>query len=138
MGNTAERKDKTERLFRGGVFYKHPSTIWDPINTEIVARIIKGILQRGDKITSIAETADKFNCSKSTAQKVLDSLCDENILSKIHGKGYYVNYDIAERMDALEESYMSELEEILNRYISRAKKIGMGKDEILRMVQNNL
>jgi len=138
MGEVIRKSEKTEHLFRGGVLYKHPSTIWEPIKTEIVAMIIKGILQRGDKITSIAETAEKFNCSKSTAQKVLDALCEENILSKIHGKGYYVSYDIAERMDALEESYMSELDEILIRYISRANKIGMGKDEILRNVQDKL
>lgn len=138
MGEVIRKNEKTEHLFRGGVLYKHPSTIWEPIKTEIVAMILKGVLQRGDKITSIAETADKFNCSKSTAQKVLDALCEEKVLSKIHGKGYYVCYDIGERMDLLEENYMSEMDEILMRYISKAQKIGWGKDEILKKVQDKI
>lgn len=135
MENT---KRKPEHLFRGGVLYKHPSTIWEPIKNEIVAMIIKGVLGKGDKVTSIAETAEKFNCGKSTAQKVLDSLCEENVLCKIHGKGYYVSNTIEDKMEEIEKNYMEELDDAMLRYISKAQKIGLSNEEIVKRVKERL
>ena len=104
---------------------------------EILAMIINGEITNGDKVTSISETAQKFKCGKSTAQKVLDNLCQENILYKVHGKGYYVG-DINSSIENIKKTYMNGLDNYLLTYISMAQKIGWSKEEIVMKVKEML
>lgn len=127
-------------MFRGGgaYLYKHPSTIWEQIKEEIIAMIITGELRNGDKVTSIAETAGKYKCGKSTAQKVLENLCEEGVLYKLHGKGFYVGGDNEKMREELEKEYRDEMNKILLKYISKSKKIGMTNEEIMDEVESML
>jgi len=133
MGNETE---VFENLFGGGYNVNCPSTIWETMKNDILAMIINGDLTNGDKVTSISETAQKFKCGKSTAQKVLDNLCKENILYKVHGKGYYVG-DIQSNKEKIQKIYMSGLNNYLLTYISMAQKIGWSRERIITTVKEN-
>lgn len=122
--------------FTGGG-YNCPATVWEFMKNEILAMIINGELNNGDKVTSISETAQKFKCGKSTAQKVLDNLCEENILYKVHGKGYYVG-DINSNIEKIEKIYMTGLNNYLLTYISMAQKIGWSKEKIMMKLKENI
>lgn len=131
MGNKGKLAD-----FTGGG-YNYPTTVWEFMKYEILAMIINGEITNGDKVTSISETAQKFKCGKSTAQKVLDNLCQENILYKVHGKGYYVG-DINSSIENIKKTYMNGLDNYLLTYISMAQKIGWSKEEIVMKVKEML
>lgn len=122
----------------GAYLYKHPSTIWEQIKEEIIAMIITGELRNGDKVTSIAETAGKYKCGKSTAQKVLENLCEEGVLYKEHGRGFFVNGDGDKMRKELEKEYLDEMNKILLKYISKGKKIGMTNEQIIEEVESML
>lgn len=137
-------KNRTE--VRGGVnymavseryFYKHPSSIWEQIKEDILALIICGKIAPGDKAPSIAEVTEKCNCSKTTAQKALESLCEEEILYLIPGRGFFVN-STKDIKNKIEDEYKESMEKTLQRFITMGKQIKMSDDEILKQVEKYL
>ncbi|MDE6017050.1 MAG: GntR family transcriptional regulator [Acetatifactor sp.] len=113
-----------------GYFYKHPSTIWEQIKEEILAAIICGDLQQGDKAPSLTEVTINFNCSRSTAQKVLESLCEAKILYIVPGRGLFVN-KAKEVIEQATTEYKESMEYLLQRYIAMGKRIKMTDEQIL-------
>lgn len=120
---------KTERIPEEYI-YKHPSTIWEQIKEEILASIICGDLQQGDKAPSLTEITINFNCSRSTAQKVLESLCEDKILYNVSGRGLFVN-KTKEVIEQATTEYKENMEYLVQRYITMAKRIKMTDEEIL-------
>jgi DNA-binding transcriptional regulator YhcF (GntR family) len=74
--------------------------LWNRIITDIELKIIAGIFRPGDKVSSIVAIARYYSVGKSTAQKVLEHLHGEGILTRQRGVGYYVSADegTAERL----------------------------------------
>lgn len=138
MQRKIDNYNPNEQKFVGKAYaYKHPSTIWEQIKNEIVVLIINGTLQSGEKVMSIAETAKTFNCGKSTAQKVLDSLTQDNILYKEHGVGYFVVND-PDIQTKLEKAYMVEMKNTLDKYLEMARKIKLDDKEIIERIKLSL
>lgn len=121
----------------GGFFtYAHPSTVWEPIRNEMIAALISGSLCKGDKVSSISETAEKYHCGRSTAQKVLESLAEEGIFRKIHGKGYFVNNDAD--IEGLKREYLSKMESYIESAAYMAKKINWPEEKTKALLDEKL
>ena len=130
-------KAKKRTYILGGYTYKYPFTIWEQIKDDIIALIIRGELNAGDKVPSLTEVAACYHCGRSTAQKALESLCETGILYMVQGKGFFVNK--AEGLkEQLVDEYKRNMADILKRYIAMGKRIGMTDEEILEEVRKKL
>lgn len=56
--------------------------------------IYKGILTPGEPTPSIAVLCRQFTCNRQTASKALAMLCDDGLLVRYPGLGYYVARDV--------------------------------------------
>ncbi|MGT2929768.1 aminotransferase-like domain-containing protein [Streptococcus dentasini] len=56
----------------------------------ILQRIEEGILKKGDKLPSIRQLSQEFNCSKDTAQRALFELKFQKLIYAVPKSGYYV------------------------------------------------
>ena len=121
----------------GGYTYKQPFTIWEQVREDIIALIICDELRPGDKVLSLTEVSELYNCGRSTAQKALESLSEAEILYMVPGKGFFVNK--AEGLkEQLATEYKENMADTLRRYIAMGKNIKMTDEEILNEVKNHL
>ena len=100
----------------------HPSTVWADIKKQIEFAIIDGTYKNACKMPSIAEVAEIYSCGKSTAQKVLEEMYNEGIITKQKGVGYFVKPFVREK---LLEKYMNVWETELNHSIKEAYLLGV-------------
>ncbi|WP_211749796.1 GntR family transcriptional regulator [Paenibacillus sp. Marseille-Q4541] len=66
--------------------------LYQQIINSIQADIMSGRLQPGDKVPSEKELTERYEVSRITAKKALDLLAEDEIISRIRGKGSYVNF----------------------------------------------
>lgn len=98
------------------------SKIWTDIKKQIEFAIIDGTYKNACKMPSIAEVAEIYSCGKSTAQKVLEEMYNEGIITKQKGVGYFVKPFVREK---LLEKYMNVWETELNHSIKEAYLLGV-------------
>lgn len=100
----------------------HPNTIWIDIKKQIEFAIINGTYKSADKMPSITEVAELYDCGKSTAQKVLEEMFNEGYITKQKGVGYFVKPFVR---DKLIDKYMKIWEQDLSHSISDAKLLNV-------------
>lgn len=108
--------------------------VWRKIKLEMIALI----LQNGfdyDKVYSIAEMTKKFGCGKSTAQKVLETLVKEKVLTSIKGVGFFVNKKDENLQERLKAEYQAAMDQVLDEYLLLSRQIGMTDDDIMAAVE---
>lgn len=129
-----------EQMFGGGG--KNLSdAIWKRVRLEMIALILKGEFENGQiygKTYSLTEMTQKFGCGKSTAQKVLDNMCDEKILYGVKGIGYFVNYREKGLVESLRKEYDEIMQCLLDEYISMGRKIGIDNRKFKEIVSGRL
>lgn len=105
----------------------HNNKIWLDIKSKIEYMIICGNLKVGEKVPSITEASVLFDCGKSTAQKVLDELCDEGIIQKKRGVGYFLKpYAREQILEKYKERWGYNLEKI----VSEINELHLDSDDI--------
>ncbi len=136
-----DKHEKRECVQEGGLqgeyCYKHPHTIWEQIREEIIVLIICGELRIGEKAPSLTEVTEKYHCGRTTAQKVMESLCESDILEVIPGKGFFVK-KTRNLKDILEKEYRETMEDTLKKYIVMGKHIGMTDEELIQQLLTSL
>lgn len=109
---------------------------WIHIKEKMVSDIIKGVYkpyttvknENGEKIQipaslpSIAEIAKIYGCGKSTAQKVLNEMCNNGILIRKNGVGYFIKPLVK---DKLRNEQIREIKKELERITYNAKELGI-------------
>lgn len=130
------QKNALKSTSRGG---KTTSTdkIWRRIKLEMIALILQNEFDY-DKVFSIAEMTQIFGCGKSTAQKVLETLVKEKILTSMKGVGFFVNKKDESLRERLKKEYKAAMDQALDDYLSLCKNIGMSKEDIIVGIEKRM
>lgn len=91
-----------------------------------------------DKVFSIAEMTQIFGCGKSTAQKVLETLVKEKILTSMKGVGFFVNKKDESLQERLKKEYQIAIDQALDDYLTLCKNIGMSKEDMIAAIEKRL
>ncbi len=106
--------------------------IYVQIADDIKNEIISGKLQAMDKLLSVRQYSAKYQVTALTIQRAVALLESEGIIHTQKGVGSFVNSDAPERL--CEEMVWEEVQD----FLSRMKKMGFGKGEILKKVKEGL
>lgn len=106
--------------------------IYVQIADDIKNEIISGKLQAMDKLLSVRQYSAKYQVTALTIQRAVALLESEGIIHTQKGVGSFVNSDAPERL--CEEMVWEEVQD----FLSRMKKMGFGKEEILKKVKEGL
>ncbi|RSU13799.1 GntR family transcriptional regulator [Vagococcus acidifermentans] len=108
-----------------------------PIYMQVAVQIEEGILQgsfkEGEQVPSTTEISKRFNINPATVLKGMNLLVTEGVLEKRRGLGMFVT---AEGLDILyKKRKESFLKEQLAQVIDEAKRLGIEKDDLLRIIE---
>ena len=107
--------------------------IYEQIYNEFAKLIFMKILKNGDKMPSVRELALLLHINPNTIQKSYKLLEKDNFIKSIKGKGNFVTFD----MEAY-NNYKSIYEDKLIKIIDDLLKLGIEKDEILKLVKERV
>ena len=109
-----------------------PDPIYEQITRQVKAQIISGELAEGLLLPSIRRLAHDLQISVITTKRAYDELEKEGFINTVGGKAPYVAVQNPER---LREKKMKIVEEKLAQAVDEAKLMGIGEDQIVRMLQ---
>lgn len=96
--------------------------------------IIEGHLKEGDKIPSKTQFAMEYNINPATALKGINMLVDEGIIYKKRGIGMFVSEGANKLICKKRKNKL--LNEQLVNLLNEAKKLGINKEEIKRIIDS--
>lgn len=105
--------------------------IYKQISSQFREMILNGEMVQGDYLPSIRALAQDLKISVITTLKAYDELAAEGLITAAKGKGYYVN---AQDMEMLREQHLRKLEANLTAAIECARVAGVGKDDVISML----
>lgn len=105
--------------------------IYKQISSQFREMILSGEVKQGDYLPSIRGLAQDLKISVITTLKAYDELAAEGLITASKGKGYYVN---AQDMEMLREQHLRKLEANITASIECARIAGVGKDEVISML----
>ncbi len=107
------------------------SVIWLDIKNDLEIKIINGTYKSAGRMPSISELTEIYSCGDSTAQKVLESLCAEGLLTKKRGIGYFLKPLCR---DKLVSKHMAMLEKRIENMIKEAHALNMDKGTLISLI----
>ena len=101
---------------RARVEASQTSNVWKGVKRDIELKILNGTFVAGERIPSVRKIAEDYDVGQTTAQKILNALCQEGIIESRRGVGYFVvpyirEQLISERKKSLERKVLSAVEE---------------------------
>lgn len=109
--------------------------IYEQIVSQIRQEILTGKLAAEEALPSIRKLAAEVGVSVITTKRAYEELEKEGLIRSVANKGFYVcRYN----RDYLREKQLIELEKQFTDAIAQAQKSGLGKKEILDMVEGLL
>lgn len=89
---------------------------WQDVKDDIEYKILTGVFAVGERIPTTRKIAEDYDIGLSTAQKVLNILCEEGVIESKRGVGYFVKPYTkeqiqTERRKKLEKDIMNAVEE---------------------------
>lgn len=124
-----ETKGRREKKFSPNV------NVWLEVKADIEIKIIVGEFPAGGRMPSIVKIAEMYGVGKTTAQKVLESLCEDGTIVNQKGVGYFVKLYEKERLLRVHEK---ELGNQFQKVIEYARKVGLSDEDVLRIVKEAL
>ncbi|MDR2166980.1 MAG: GntR family transcriptional regulator [Clostridiales bacterium] len=97
--------------------------------------ILAEIYQEGDLIISTPQISKLLSVNPATAQRAISVLSDQGIIEKKRGIGMAVA--CGARAAILAEQQANFHEKVVPEFIARARKIGIGGDELLKIVKES-
>lgn len=110
-------------------------SIYLQIGEMIETDILRGILLEEEQAPSTNELARRFTINPATAGKGLNLLIDQGILYKRRGIGMFVAPGAREKI--LEKRRAAFLEGRLKELLMEAERLGITRDEIIRMIEES-
>lgn len=108
-------------------------SIYEQIYDEFAKLIFLNVLKNGEKMPSVRGLALLLHINPNTIQKSYKLLEKNNFISSIKGKGNFVSFDI-EASNNYKNIFENKLMEIIDELI----KLGIEKDEIIKLVEERL
>ncbi len=106
--------------------------IYEQITEQIKAQVLKGLLGDGDVLPSVRALAKELKISALTVKKAYDFLEEEGFVVTVHGKGSFIS---AADASFLEEAWRREVEEGMERVVSKGREYGMSDDELRNILE---
>ena len=106
--------------------------IYEQLMDQVKNAIINGELSENEALPSVRALSGKLRISALTVKKAYDRLEEEGVVVTVHGKGTYVA--AADRQLALEARRKS-VEDDFAAAVSKAAAVGLGREEILEIVE---
>ena len=111
-----------------------------PIYTQIVnqvqAQVVGGILKPGDQLPTVRALAEELRVNFNTVARAYRILDEARIISTQQGRGTYITEipppNVTERLRR------ETLETLTQRYISEATRLDFSRDEINKIMQEQL
>ena len=106
--------------------------IYEQIVNQLKNAIVTGELKTNEALPSIRALAGDLQVSVITTKRAYEELENEGLIRSVAGKGFYVcEYNT----DFLKEKQLMMLEKRLGEVIGEAKAAGLGREELLEMVE---
>ena len=105
------------------------------IKKDIEFNIINGKYNHSYKLPSILEICEMYKCGKSTAQRVLNEMCNEGTATKQQGIGYFVKPYISKK---LLQKYIDEVEIKIEQIVQESCSLGIKYNTLKVMLLNKL
>ena len=112
---------------------QNPEPIFYQIKEKIKDDILAGVYQPHELILSTNQIAKLFSVNPATAVKSVSMLQNEGIVYKKRGIGMCVSEHA--KAQILQERTDQFYQQVLVQTIAEAKKIGLSKSELLRIIQ---
>ncbi|MBQ4304195.1 MAG: GntR family transcriptional regulator [Lachnospiraceae bacterium] len=106
--------------------------IYEQLMDQVKNAIINGELSENEALPSVRALSGKLRISALTVKKAYDRLEEEGFVVTVHGKGTYVA--AADRQLALEARRKS-VEDDFAAAVSKAAAVGLGREDILEIVE---
>lgn len=101
--------------------------IYEQIMDQIKKAIVNGTLKADELLPSVRSLSKELKISALTVKKAYDNLESEGFTVTVHGKGTFV---AAANTQFLKEEQIKEVEQDLERAVSKGKRYGMDNKEI--------
>ena len=105
--------------------------IYEQIVESIRHMILSGELGENDPLPSVRALSRDLKISALTVKKAYDALEEEGLTATIHGKGTYV---CAPNRSLIQEEQLRDLERDLEAVAEKAKRYGVGREELAGML----
>ncbi len=96
--------------------------LYEQIENQIKNAILAGGIAQGEQLPSIRFLAKELRVSIITTKRAYENLEQQGFIKTVQGKGTFVSLDNLER---LREISLSQIEEELDKAVTRAKSIGL-------------
>ena len=106
--------------------------IYEQLVDQIKSMIISGELKENEVLPSVRALSGELRISSLTVKKAYDRLEEEGFVITVHGKGTYVA-DTDKQLAI--EARRKAVEDDLSAAFSKAKTVGLSKDDILEIVE---
>lgn len=107
------------------------SEIWFSVKTNIESKIMSGEYGVGDKIPTMIEMMKIYGIGRTTAQRVIDSLADDEIIVKRVQAGSFV---LPAAPEKISKKRQATIEEQFRTLIEVASNWGMEKNELMEII----
>lgn len=108
--------------------------IYLQISQFIENEILNGNLESDNRVPSTNEFAKTLDINPATAGRGLNELADQGILYKQRGLGMFVSSEALEII--IEKRQEVFIKDSLPRFIQEAKKIGLGKNQLVELIKS--
>lgn len=96
--------------------------LYEQIENQIKNAVLAGEIAQGEQLPSIRFLAKELRVSIITTKRAYENLEQQGFIKTVQGKGTFVSLDNLER---LREISLSQIEEELDKAVTRAKSIGL-------------
>ncbi|MER5639136.1 GntR family transcriptional regulator [Kitasatospora sp. NPDC002227] len=110
--------------------------IFTQIADELANQIADGSVAEGERVASSNELAAFYRVNPATAARSLTSLADEGLLEKRRGVGMFVAEGARDRLVQARRRRFAD--RYLRPLVVEAARLGIGPDELLRLVREEL
>lgn len=114
-----------------GIDFSPDKPIYQQLIDRIVADIIRGDLQAGQKLPSVRESAVEVGVNANTMQRVYKELEQMGMTETRRGQGSFVTED-AQRITALRDEMK---EQLVTSFLQNVHAFGFTTDEIVNCLQ---
>ena len=106
--------------------------IYEQITAQIKAMVMSGQLKEGDALPSMRTLAKELRISVITTKRAYEDLERDGFITTVVGKGSFIK---AADTSLVREERLKQIEELLGRAVSLAGESGIGKVEVLEILE---
>lgn len=107
--------------------------IYQQIVDKIKEEILKGTLEKGDRLPSVRELSAMITANPNTVSRAYSELERQKVIETMRGRGTYVTSDYEATID---EKRVKAMQEDIKKIIIEAKYMGISKEKLVKMVSS--